>query len=66
MCAGALLAARVDRVVFGADDPKGGAMGSLYNVAADPRLNHELTAYSLASGRTSAATCSASFFATLR
>jgi tRNA(adenine34) deaminase len=41
MCAGALLAARVDRVVFGADDPKAGALGSLYNVAADPRLNHE-------------------------
>lgn len=41
MCAGALLAARVERVVFGADDLKGGAMGSLYNVAADPRLNHE-------------------------
>jgi tRNA(adenine34) deaminase len=41
MCAGALLAARVPRVVFGADDPKAGALGSLYNVGADPRLNHE-------------------------
>ena len=41
MCAGALLAARVERVVFGAEDPKAGALGSLYNVAADPRLNHE-------------------------
>jgi tRNA(adenine34) deaminase len=28
-------------VVFGAEDPKAGALGSLYNVAADPRLNHE-------------------------
>lgn len=42
MCAGALLAARVDRVVFGADDPKAGALGSLYNLGVDPRLNHEL------------------------
>ena len=39
-CAGALLLARVERVVFGVDDPKGGAAGSLYNVFADPRLNH--------------------------
>jgi tRNA(adenine34) deaminase len=42
MCAGALVAARIDRVVFGAADPKAGACGSLYNIAADPRLNHEL------------------------
>ncbi len=42
MCAGALLAARVRRVVFGAEDPKAGAAGSLYNVFADPRLNHEI------------------------
>ena len=41
MCAGALQQARVDRVVFGADDPKAGALGSLYNLGADPRLNHE-------------------------
>jgi tRNA(adenine34) deaminase len=41
MCAGALLNARVRRVVFGADDPKAGALGSLYNLGADPRLNHE-------------------------
>ncbi|MFP5376280.1 MAG: tRNA adenosine(34) deaminase TadA [Acidimicrobiia bacterium] len=40
MCAGALVAARVRRVVFGAADPKAGACGSLYNVCADPRLNH--------------------------
>ena len=45
MCAGALLSARVERVVWGTDDPKAGAAGSLYNVFADPRLNHnpELT-----------------------
>jgi len=43
MCAGALWAARVEHLVFGADDPKAGACGSLYNVGADPRLNHEYT-----------------------
>ncbi len=41
MCAGAALNARVGRVVFGAEDPKAGAVGSLYNLGADPRLNHE-------------------------
>ncbi|HVW32186.1 MAG TPA: nucleoside deaminase [Acidimicrobiia bacterium] len=41
MCAGAALAARIATVVFGAADPKAGACGSLYNLAADPRLNHE-------------------------
>lgn len=41
MCAGALQQARVGRVVFGTDDPKAGALGSLYNFGADPRLNHE-------------------------
>ncbi len=42
MCAGALVNARVARVVFGAADPKAGALGTLYNLGADPRLNHEL------------------------
>ena len=42
MCAGALVAARVATVVFGAADPRAGACGSLYNVCADPRLNHEV------------------------
>jgi len=42
MCAGALVAARVGRVVFGAADPKAGATGTLYNLCADPRLNHEV------------------------
>ncbi|MBV9039855.1 MAG: nucleoside deaminase [Acidimicrobiia bacterium] len=42
MCAGAALAARVKRIVFGAPDPKAGACGSLYNLCADPRLNHEI------------------------
>ena len=41
MCAGALVAARVRRLVFGAGDPRAGACGTLYNLCADPRLNHE-------------------------
>jgi tRNA(adenine34) deaminase len=42
MCAGAAVAARLGRLVFGAADPKAGACGSLYNLCADPRLNHEV------------------------
>jgi tRNA(adenine34) deaminase len=42
MCAGALVAARVARVVFGAADSRAGACGTLYNLCADPRLNHEV------------------------
>ncbi|RME87093.1 MAG: nucleoside deaminase [Planctomycetota bacterium] len=40
MCAGALVQSRIDRVVYGAYDPKGGAGGTLYNILQDPRLNH--------------------------
>ena len=40
MCAGALVHARVDRVVYGCDDPKGGALRTLYALGSDPRLNH--------------------------
>ncbi|CAN5797162.1 tRNA adenosine(34) deaminase TadA [soil metagenome] len=40
MCAGAVVAARVDRLVFGAYDPKAGAVGSLWDVVRDRRLNH--------------------------
>ncbi len=40
MCAGAIIQARVDRVVYGAADPKAGALGSLYDISKDPRLNH--------------------------
>jgi tRNA(adenine34) deaminase len=40
MCAGAVVNGRVGRLVFGADDPKAGAVGSLYDVPADVRLNH--------------------------
>jgi tRNA(adenine34) deaminase len=42
MCAGALVAARLGRLVYGAADPRAGACGTLYNLCADPRLNHEL------------------------
>lgn len=42
MCAGALVMARLGALVFGAADPKAGSCGSLYNLCADPRLNHEL------------------------
>jgi tRNA(adenine34) deaminase len=40
MCAGALVLARVARVVFGAGDPKAGACGSVLDIPAEPRLNH--------------------------
>lgn len=40
MCAGALVLARIQRLVFGADDPKAGAVGSLWDVVRDRRLNH--------------------------
>lgn len=40
MCAGAIVLARVPTVVFGADDPKAGAVGALWDVLRDPRMNH--------------------------
>jgi tRNA(adenine34) deaminase len=40
MCAGAILQARIRRVIFGARDPKAGCAGSLYNLLEDPRFNH--------------------------
>lgn len=43
MCAGLMVNARIDRCVYGAADPKGGAVGTLYDVSADPRLNHAFT-----------------------
>ena len=42
MCAGALIHARVSRLVFGAQDPKGGAVASLYRLLEDDRLNHRV------------------------
>jgi tRNA(adenine34) deaminase len=41
MCAGAIVLARIERVVFGAWDPKAGACGTLMNILSDPRLNHQ-------------------------
>ena len=42
MCAGAILQARVGRLVFGTEDPKGGAVSSLYSLLEDSRLNHRV------------------------
>jgi tRNA(adenine34) deaminase len=65
MCAGAIVLARLPRVVFGADDPKAGAAGSVLDILADPRLNHrpEVTGGILA---TEAAALLQDFFATRR
>lgn len=43
MCAGALVQARIEHLVYGAPDPKGGGIDSLYNIGQDPRLNHRFT-----------------------
>jgi len=42
MCAGALVLGRLDKLVYGCDDPKTGAVKSLYNITQDDRLNHKL------------------------
>jgi tRNA(adenine34) deaminase len=42
MCAGAAVLARIDRLVYGCDDPKAGAVRSLYQIADDARLNHRI------------------------
>lgn len=42
MCAGAIIQARIEKVIFGALDPKGGALKSLYELGSDSRLNHRL------------------------
>jgi tRNA(adenine34) deaminase len=65
MCAGALVNARIQRVVYGCDDPKAGALRSLYLLGEDPRLNHR---YAVTSG-VLAGDCSrilSGFFAALR
>lgn len=43
MCIGAIILARIPRLVFGATDPKAGACGSVLNVPPEPRLNHRVT-----------------------
>ncbi len=42
MCSGAIYLARIDRLIFGAEDPKAGACGSLYDIPSDARLNHRV------------------------
>jgi tRNA(adenine34) deaminase len=42
MCAGALVQARISRLVFGVKDPKAGACGSIFNIPREPRLNHQV------------------------
>ncbi|RKY86522.1 tRNA adenosine(34) deaminase TadA [candidate division KSB1 bacterium] len=42
MCAGAIVHSRIQQLIFGCFDPKGGACGSLYNVVQDSRLNHQV------------------------
>jgi tRNA(adenine34) deaminase len=42
MCAGALVNARIARLVYGAEDPKGGACGSIFDIPSDPRVNHRI------------------------
>jgi tRNA(adenine34) deaminase len=65
MCAGAIIQARVPRLVYGADDPKGGAVRSCFEILSHPRLNHqvEVTTGILA---TECATILQSFFAERR
>ena len=65
MCAGAIVQARIDRVVFGVHDPKTGCAGTLYNILQDPRMNHqvEITTGVLAEECSSLISC---FFQDLR
>ncbi len=65
MCAGAAINARVGHIVYGAGDPKAGATGSLYNLCADARLNHEADVTPFVRADESSALLKA-FFAPLR
>ena len=65
MCAGAAIMARVARVVFAAEDPKAGACGTLYNLGADPRLNHNFEVVA-GIGREESAALLQGFFAARR
>ena len=65
MCMGAMILARIDRLVYGCRDPKGGAAGTLYDLSSDPRLNHRFPV----SAGTREEECSrilSDFFASLR
>jgi tRNA(adenine34) deaminase len=65
MCMGAILLARLDRLVYGCNDPKAGAAGSLYDLSADSRLNHQVELESGVRGEECSELLS-SFFAELR
>jgi tRNA(adenine34) deaminase len=65
MCAGATLAARIPLVVFGAADPKAGALGSLYHFGSDPRLHHRIEVRDGVRGRESSSLLK-EFFASRR
>ena len=65
MCAGAIVLARIPRVVFGASDPKAGACGTLFNIVQDNRLNHRVDLVGGVSGERCGALLS-EFFAAMR
>ena len=65
MCMGAVILSRLERVVFGSYDPKGGAAGSLYDLSDDKRLNHSVALTSGVRGEETSALLS-NFFAALR
>ncbi len=65
MCMGAIIQARIPRLVFGAFDPKAGACGSLYDVSNDVRLNHRVAVTSGVAGQESAGLLK-EFFSLLR
>ena len=65
MCAGACVLSRVGRLVFGASDPKAGAVGTLYDIPRDPRLNHRVDVTGGVQAERAAALLR-SFFAALR
>lgn len=65
MCAGALVNARVSRLVYGCDDPKAGAVATLFRLCSDPRLNHRVEVVSGVRAEACAASLQ-TFFARLR
>jgi tRNA(adenine34) deaminase len=65
MCAGAIVLARIPRLVFGASDPKAGACGTLFNIVQDERLNHRVELVGGVSGDRCGGLLS-EFFASLR
>ncbi len=65
MCAGAIVNARIPKVVYGCDDPKAGAVRTMYRLLEDPRLNHRAEVVS-GTCREEAATLLRNFFARLR